>query len=137
MSNEEALALIIKKYCVVHNISYSEFARETGVSRAYINRIISNKCGKFGISSTIKELIAKGLHTSMPQLEKQIEQYKNNNDVKFDDETANIISSIVSELKKYDINDLETIQSIISESNSQRLKIIYNLLKNMKDMHGK
>ena len=127
MSNEEALALIIKKYCVVHNISYSEFARETGVSRAYINRIISNKCGKFGISSTIKELIAKGLHTSMPQLEKQIEQYK-----KFDDETANIISSIVSELKKYDINDLETIQSIISESNSQRLKIIYNLLKNMK-----
>ena len=60
MSNEEALALIIKKYCVVHNISYSEFARETGVSRAYINRIISNKCGKFGISSTIKELIAKG-----------------------------------------------------------------------------
>ncbi len=132
MSNEEALALIIKKYCVVHNISYSEFARETGVSRAYINRIISNKCGKFGISSTIKELIAKGLHTSMPQLEKQIEQYKNNNDVKFDDETANIISSIVSELKKYDINDLETIQSIISESNSQRLKIIYNLLKNMK-----
>lgn len=132
MSNEEALALIIKKYCVVHNISYSEFARETGVSRAYINRIISNKCGKFGISSTIKELIAKGLHTSMPQLEKQIEQYKNNNDVKFDDETANIISSIVSELKKYDINDLETIQSIIYESNSQRLKIIYNLLKNMK-----
>lgn len=132
MSNEEALALIIKKYCVVHNISYSEFARETGVSRAYINRIISNKCGKFGISSTIKELIAKGLHTSMPQLEKQIEQYKNNNDVKFDEETANIISSIVSELKKYDINDLETIQSIISESNSQRLKIIYNLLKNMK-----
>ena len=132
MSNEEALALIIKKYCVVHNISYSEFARETGVSRAYINRIISNKCGKFGISSTIKELIAKGLHTSMPQLEKQIEQYKNNNDVKFDDETANIISSIVSELKKYDINDLETIQSIISESNSQRLKIIYNLFKNMK-----
>ena len=132
MSNEVALALIIKKYCVVHNISYSEFARETGVSRAYINRIISNKCGKFGISSTIKELIAKGLHTSMPQLEKQIEQYKNNNDVKFDDETANIISSIVSELKKYDINDLETIQSIISESNSQRLKIIYNLLKNMK-----
>ena len=132
MSNEEALALIIKKYCVVHNISYSEFARETGVSRAYINRIISNKCGKFGISSTIKELIAKGLHTSMPQLEKQIEQYKNNNDVKFDDETANIISSIVSELKKYDINDLETIQSIISESNSQRLKIIYNLLNNMK-----
>ena len=132
MSNEEALALIIKKYCVVHNISYSEFARETGVSRAYINRIISNKCGKFGISSTIKELIAKGLHTSMPQLEKQIEQYKNNNDVKFDDETANIISSIVSELKKYDINDLETIQSIISESNSQILKIIYNLLKNMK-----
>lgn len=132
MSNEEALALIIKKYCVVHNISYSEFARETGVSRAYINRIISNKCGKFGISSTIKELIAKGLHTSMPQLEKQIEQCKNNNDVKFDDETANIISSIVSELKKYDINDLETIQSIISESNSQRLKIIYNLLKNMK-----
>lgn len=132
MSNEEALALIIKKYCVVHNISYSKFARETGVSRAYINRIISNKCGKFGISSTIKELIAKGLHTSMPQLEKQIEQYKNNNDVKFDDETANIISSIVSELKKYDINDLETIQSIISESNSQRLKIIYNLLKNMK-----
>lgn len=132
MSNEEALALIIKKYCVVHNISYSEFARETGVSRAYINRIISNKCGKFGISSTIKELISKGLHTSMPQLEKQIEQYKNNNDVKFDDETANIISSIVSELKKYDINDLETIQSIISESNSQRLKIIYNLLKNMK-----
>lgn len=132
MSNEEALALIIKKYCVVHNISYSEFARETGVSRAYINRIISNKCGKFGISSTIKELIAKGLHTSMPQLEKQIEQYKNNNDVKFDDEIANTISSIVSELKKYDINDLETIQSIISESNSQRLKIIYNLLKNMK-----
>lgn len=132
MSNEEALALIIKKYCVVHNISYSEFARETGVSRAYINRIISNKCGKFGISSTIKELIAKGLHTSMPQLEQQIEQCKNNNDVKFDDETANIISSIVSELKKYDINDLETIQSIISESNSQRLKIIYNLLKNMK-----
>ena len=132
MSNEEALALIIKKYFFVHNISYSEFARETGVSRAYINRIISNKCGKFGISSTIKELIAKGLHTSMPQLEKQIEQYKNNNDVKFDDETANIISSIVSELKKYDINDLETIQSIISESNSQRLKIIYNLLKNMK-----
>ena len=132
MSNEEALALIIKKYCVVHNISYSEFARETGVSRAYINRIISNKCGKFGISSTIKELIAKGLHTSMPQLEKQTEQYKNNNDVKFDDETANIISSIVSELKKYDINDLETIQSIIYESNSQRLKIIYNLLKNMK-----
>ena len=132
MSNEEALALIIKKYCVVHNISYSEFARETGVSRAYINRRISNKCGKFGISSTIKELIAKGLHTSMPQLEKQIEQYKNNNDVKFDDETANIISSIVSELKKYDINDLETIQSIIYESNSQRLKIIYNLLKNMK-----
>ena len=132
MSNEEALALIIKKYCVVHNISYSEFARETGVSRAYINRIISNKCGKFGISSTIKELIAKGLHTSMPQLEKQIEQYKNNNDVKFDDETANIISSIVSELKKYDINDLETIQSIIYESNSQRLNIIYNLLKNMK-----
>lgn len=132
MSNEEALALIIKKYCVVHNISYSEFARETGVSRAYINRIISNKCGKFGISSTIKELIAKGLHTSMPQLEKQIEQYKNNNDVKFDDEIANTISSIVNELKKYDINDLETIQSIISESNSQRLKIIYNLLKNMK-----
>lgn len=132
MSNEEALALIIKKYCVVHNISYSEFARETGVSRAYINRIISNKCGKFGISSTIKELIAKGLHTSMPQLEQQIEQYKNNNDVKFDDETANTISSIVSELKKYDINDLRIIQSIISESNSQRLKIIYNLLKNMK-----
>lgn len=132
MSNEEALALIIKKYCVVHNISYSEFARETGVSRAYINRIISNKCGKFGISSTIKELIAKGLHTSMPQLEQQIEQCKNSNDVKFDDEIANTISSIVSELKKYDINDLETIQSIISESNSQRLKIIYNLLKNMK-----
>ena len=132
MSNEEALALIIKKYCVVHNISYSEFARETGVSRAYINRIISNKCGKFGISSTIKELIAKGLHTSMPQLEQQIEQCKNNNDVKFDDEIANTISSIVSELKKYDINDLETIQNIISESNSQRLKIIYNLLKNMK-----
>lgn len=132
MSNEEALALIIKKYCVVHNISYSEFARETGVSRAYINRIISNKCGKFGISSTIKELIAKGLHTSMPQLEQQIEQCKNNNDVKFDDEIANTISSIISELKKYDINDLETIQSIISESNSQRLKIIYNLLKNMK-----
>lgn len=132
MSNEEALALIIKKYCVVHNISYSEFARETGVSRAYINRIISNKCGKFGISSTIKELIAKGLHTSMPQLEQQIEQCKNNNDVKFDDEIENTISSIVSELKKYDINDLETIQSIISESNSQRLKIIYNLLKNMK-----
>ena len=124
MSNEEALALIIKKYCVVHNISYSEFA--------YINRIISNKCGKFGISSTIKELIAKGLHTSMPQLEQQIEQYKNNNDVKFDDETANTISSIVSELKKYDINDLRIIQSIISESNSQKLKIIYNLLKNMK-----
>ena len=116
MSNEEALALIIKKYCVVHNISYSEFARETGVSRAYINRIISNKCGKFGISSTIKELIAKGLHTSMPQLEQQIEQYKNNNDVKFDDETANTISSIVSELKKYDINDLRIIQSIISAS---------------------
>lgn len=132
MSNEEALALIIKKYCVVHNISYSEFARETGVSRAYINRIISNKCGKFGISSTIKELIAKGLHTSMPQLEQQIEQYKNNNDVKFDDETANTISSIVSEFKKYDINDLRIIQSIISESNSQKLKIIYNLLKNMK-----
>lgn len=132
MSNEEALALIIKKYCVVHNISYSEFARETGVSRAYINRIISNKCGKFGISSTIKELIAKGLHTSMPQLEQQIEQYKNNNDVKFDDETANTISSIVSELKKYDINDLRIIQNIISESNSQKLKIIYNLLKNMK-----
>ena len=132
MSNEEALALIIKKYCVVHNISYSEFARETGVSRAYINRIISNKCGKFGISSTIKELIAKGLHTSMPQLEQQIEQYKNNNDVKFDDETANTISSIVSELKKYDINDLRIIQSIISESNSRKLKIIYNLLKNMK-----
>ena len=132
MSNEEALALIIKKYCVVHNISYSEFARETGVSRAYINRIISNKCGKFGISSTIKELIANGLHTSMPQLEQQIEQCKNNNDVKFDDEIANTISSIVNELKKYDINDLETIQSIISESNSQRLKIIYNLLKNMK-----
>ena len=132
MSNEEALALIIKKYCVVHNISYSEFARETGVSRAYINRIISNKCGKFGISSTIKELIAKGLHTSMPQLEQQIEQCKNNNDVKFDDEIANTISSIVNELKKYDINDLETIQSIISESNSQRLKIIYNLLKNKK-----
>lgn len=132
MSNEEALALIIKKYCVVHNISYSKFARETGVSRAYINRIISNKCGKFGISSTIKELIAKGLHTSMPQLEQQIEQCKNNNDVKFDDEIANTISSIVNELKKYDINDLETIQSIISESNSQRLKIIYNLLKNMK-----
>lgn len=68
----------------------------------------------------------------MPQLEQQIEQCKNNNDVKFDDEIANTISSIVSELKKYDINDLETIQSIISESNSQRLKIIYNLLKNMK-----
>ena len=35
-------------------------------------------------------------------------------------------------LKKYDINDIETIQSIISESNYQILKIIYNLLKNMK-----
>lgn len=131
MNNEEALAIIIENYCVKHGISHSEFARKAGVSRAYINKITGNKCGKFGVSSTIKELIAKGLNISTPQLEKQIEQCKNN-ELKIDNVTADIITSISNELKKFNADDLEIMYEIVNNSNSERLKVINNLLKNMK-----
>lgn len=131
MSNEEALAIIIENYCISHNISHSEFGRKSGVSRAYINKITANKCGKFGVSSTIKELIAKGLNISTSQLEKQIEQCKNG-DLKAEVSNNDIISNISNELKKFNSDDLEIIHDILSNSNSERLKIINNLVKNMK-----
>lgn len=131
MSNEEALAIIIENYCIRHGISHSEFARKAGVSRAYINRITGNKCGKFGVSSTIKELIAKGLNISLAQLEKQIEQCKNN-ELNIDNLNADIIANISNDLKKFNADDLEIIYEIVSKSNSERLKVINGLLKNMK-----
>lgn len=131
MSNEEALAIIIENYCINKNISHSEFGRKSGVSRAYINKITANKCGKFGVSSTIKELIAKGLNITTSQLEKKIEQCKNN-ELKIDESIVDLISNITNELKKYNLNDLNIIYSIISKSNTEKLKLIDNILNNMK-----
>ena len=123
MSNEKALAIIIENYCDSHNISHSEFARQSKVSRAYINKITANKCGKFGVSSTIKELIAKGLKISTAQLENKIEQCKNGN-LKLEEKNIDIISNINNELKKFNPNDLEIILAILSNSNSEKLKFI-------------
>ncbi len=131
MSNEKALAIIIENYCDSHNISHSEFARQSKVSRAYINKITANKCGKFGVSSTIKELIAKGLKISTAQLENKIEQCKNGN-LKLEEKNIDIISNINNELKKFNPNDLEIILAILSNSNSEKLKFINDLVKNMK-----
>ena len=131
MSNEKALAIIIENYCDSHNISHSEFARQSKVSRAYINKITANTCGKFGVSSTIKELIAKGLKISTAQLENKIEQCKNGN-LKLEEKNIDIISNINNELKKFNPNDLEIILAILSNSNSEKLKFINDLVKNMK-----
>ncbi len=131
MSNEKALAIIIENYCDSHNISHSEFARQSKVSRAYINKITANKCGKFGVSSTIKELIAKGLNISTAQLEARIEQYKNG-ELKKETKNIDIISNINNELRKFNSDDLEIIHDMLSNSNSEKLKIVNNLIKNMK-----
>lgn len=133
MSKEEAIRLIILDYCSTHDISTSEFARKCGISKAYISKIVNKGLGKYGISSTIQNLLATGIKiTDNVEFEKLIKQYQNNNQVEYNAVKNSIITKISDNLDKYNEKDLEIINSIIENSNSEKLSLLYDLLKNMR-----
>ena len=65
MTKEEAIRFIISDYCKIHKITPTQFARESGISKAYMSKIMKKKYGKVGISMTYTELIAKGMKMNM------------------------------------------------------------------------
>lgn len=132
MSKDEALGRIILDYCRTHNLSISAFARQSNISKGYISKITNNENGKWGVSSTIKELIANGMKISTVELEQLIEQYQETNQGIIEIPEDNVITKINNELKKFNADDLEIIYGIITNSSSEKLEILHNLLKNMK-----
>lgn len=132
MSKEEAIRRIIMKYCEEKHISTSEFARKSKISKAYISNIVNNKLGKYGISSTIQSLLSKGLDINDEvEFEKIIKQYQNNNHIQNSLEKETLISKISSSLYRLEESDLEIVFAIIENSNSEKLSLIDDYLKNM------
>lgn len=131
MSKEEAIRLIIQEYCNFHNITPTEFARSSGISKSYISKIMLKQYGKVGISMTYTELIATGMKISMVDFQKLIEQYK-------EKKTANelkkemIIAEINDNMRTLSKEELELLHSILVNINSEKLNILHNMLKNMK-----
>lgn len=138
MSADEALGLIIEDYCEANGIGISEFSRKANVSRAYINKIISNKLGKYGVSTTIKEQIAKGLDITDTQLSSLIKEYKKNKTKKnlllqkkeFNEDE--LIIKINNQLKNLNNEQLEKIHEILANSNDEKLELLIKTLENMK-----
>lgn len=137
MNADETLGLIIEDYCKTHGISISEFSRKSNVSRAYINRIIGNKLGKFGVSTTIKELIADGLDMTYTELSDLIKKYQNNEHHKIlatenNSEEDELIVEINNQLKKLNNDQLKKIHDIVANSDGEKLELLMNSLENMK-----
>ncbi len=134
MSKEEAIRLIILDYCNNHNITPTEFARKAEISKPYINKIVNNKHGKYGISMTFSEKIAQGMNIDMVEFQKMIKKLQQNENAKidFDISKESIINNINEELYKFPKSDLDVIHSIIKNSNSEKLNILHSFLKNMK-----
>ena len=133
MTKEEAIRFIISDYCKIHKITPTQFARESGISKAYVSKIMKKKYGKVGISMTYTELIAKGMKMNMIDFQKLIEQYKEkNNSNNYNHDTDILIAQINNELYNLSKEDLEVIHSIIVNSDSEKLDILHNVLKNMK-----
>ena len=66
------------------------------------------------------------------EFEKLIKQYQNNNQAEYSAVKNSIITKISDNLDKYNEKDLEIINSIIENSNSEKLSLLYGLLKNMR-----
>ncbi len=132
MNSDEALGQIILNYCRINGMSIGDFSKKSGVSKGYISKITKNKIGKYGPSSTIKELIADGMGITTVELEKQIENYQNNDFNPLDIPDNVFMAKINSKLKTLNNTDAEKIYNIISNANSDQLELLCNLLKNMK-----
>ena len=72
MSKEEAIRLIILDYCDMHRITPTQFAKDSGISKSYISKIMKKQYGKVGISMTYTELIATGMKISMLDFQRLI-----------------------------------------------------------------
>lgn len=132
MNTDEALGQIILNYCRTHGMSIGDFSKKSGVSKGYISKITKNKIGKYGVSSTIKELLASGMNTTPVELEKLIENYQNDDFNPLDVPDDDFIVKINNKLKKLNNADAEKIYSIVSNASSDQLQILCDLLKNMK-----
>ena len=132
MSKEEAIRLIILDYCDLHRITPTQFAKDSGISKSYISKIMKKQYGKVGISMTYTELIATGMKISMLDFQRLIEQYKtkdDNNPYNHDNEI--IITQINNELRNFKKEDLEVLHSILANIDSEKLNILHSILKNM------
>lgn len=134
MSREFAIKQIILDYCQSHNITPTEFARNSGISKSYISKIILNQFGRLGISMTYLELIAKGMGIEFIEFQKLIEDYQKKAKTENNDELRKkiIISTITTKLNDFCEKDLEIIHSIITDIDSEKLNILHNIRENMK-----
>lgn len=132
MNADEALGQIILNYCITHGMSIGDYSKKSGVSKGYISKITKNKIGKYGVSSTIKESLAKGMDTTPAELEKQIENYQNDDFNPLDIPDDDFIVKINNKLKNLNNSDAEKIYNIVSNASSNQLEILCDLLKNMK-----
>lgn len=131
MEKEEAIRLIILDYCEAHRITPTQFARNSGISKSYISKIMKKQFGKVGISMTYTELIAKGMKINMVDFQKLIEQYKDNNEENNQNKDI-IIAEINNNLRNLAIKDLELLHSYLVNIDSKKLDILHSTLKNMK-----
>lgn len=132
MSREEAIRQSILDYCDTLGITPTELARRGDISKSYINKIVNCQWGKLGISYTYLSKIAKCLNMDIMEYQELLKKYqeegKADTSLKKDEI---IIKSILSQLEKFNANDLEKIYNILLKCDSNRLENIYNLLKSM------
>lgn len=131
MTKEDALRQIILDYCDENHIMPVEFARKCEISKSYISKIINKKYGSVGISLTYLSLIAKGMGIKTVDLQILIEKHQLNASEE-EIKRTKLITDIINKVESYDSKDLETLHSIILNTNSERLEILHSLLKNMK-----
>lgn len=131
MSKEEAIRLIILNYCQTHNITPTEFARNSKISKSYISKILKKQFGKVGISMTYTELIAKGMKINMIEFQKLIELYKTKDENDIQSKEI-IIAEINSEIRNLEKEDLKLLHSCLVNINTERLNILHSILENMK-----
>lgn len=132
MSREEAIRQSILDYCNTLDITPTELARRSDISKSYINKIVNCQWGKLGISYTYLIKIAKCLNMEIMEYQELLKQYEDGNkkNESFEKNEV-IIKNILKELERFDDKDLEKIYNIIKKFDSNRLESIYSLLKSM------
>ena len=137
MSREDAVRLILIDYFELHNISLSEFGRKAQVNKATLSKLLNRKYGKIGISGVILGLIANGMGMTLPELEEEIIECQTAFDKgeiqqKTYTDKDKLIARISEDIKKFGVEELKILHSIVLEIDGKTLKSLDIIVKNMK-----